>query len=78
MKIQYKIREEANIGVFMSIYLESAIVQHKEIMAHSISMLRHLFKNILGKAAILTPFLLLPTTCAHLLTDPLFIMLSFL
>ena len=73
MKLQYKIQEEANVEVFMGVSLKSAIAQHKEIMVHSISMVRHVFNNVLGEVAILTPFLLLSTTCPHLFTHPVFI-----
>ena len=58
----------------MGISLKSAIAQHKEVMAHGISMVRHIFINVLGEIAILTSFLLLPMACTHLFTHPLFIM----
>lgn len=72
VKIQYKTEEGANVGVFMGLYLKSAIVQHKEIMGHSLSVLRHILNNVLGEVAFLTSFLLLPTTCPHLFTHPVF------
>lgn len=37
----------------MGISLKSAIAQHKEVMAHGISMVRHIFINVLGEIAIL-------------------------
>lgn len=54
----------------MSVCLKAALIQHKEIMAHSVSLLRHIFNDVLGEVAMRTPFLLPPTTCPHFFTHP--------
>ena len=43
-----KIQNESSEGAFMGISLKSAITQHKEMKAHSISVVSHIFVNVLG------------------------------